>query len=68
MIEDIILEIFGNEKPTPWQVNQAYRTAQAVEPLMGKPNARSAIKATLHYSYFDPKKAETATARILAGA
>jgi len=61
MIDDIILEVLGVDKPNEFQTNFVYRTARDVEAAMP---SKSAVKATLTAAYFDVGKATIATNRI----
>lgn len=67
-IEEILLDIFGNEKPTDWQKLHAWRTARAVEQALADKNPRAMVRATVRLNYFDvaAEKSEMATTRIFA--
>lgn len=68
MIEDILLDIFGSEKPSEWERTTAYRTARQIDDVLGKPSPRTNTTATIRVAYFDMSgiRAKEATNRIFS--
>lgn len=71
MIEDILLDVWGEtgRTPTDFQRNHAYRTARDVERAMAGPKPITYVNATIRAAYFDAdnRKSTIATARIMRG-